>query len=333
MTNCAIASITSSSTDAEGLVSGTFSATLTGLTPGETYVYQACATVKGSGAYASEENTFWASGTKFFTLSTGAKPALDKDWLELPSALEDSRYKVLQASSGSERNYTCLYDTQHLVPIWTAYPLNSSHMGSLPRPDDWSYNPSLDSSLQPNLLKHSYSGSTYSRGHMIPNGSRNGNSTMQKQTFYVTNSAPQIQDKFNGGIWAELENAIQSLVKSKNEEVYIVTGAAFEKEGESKSVSYVSPSDDSSQKCGIPNYYYKLVLRVKYSGSTVVSACTIGFWFEHKEYSDQNAWTNYSVSVDQIEEWTGFDFFVNLPDSIENAAESATPSWSEFQSF
>ena len=333
LTNCAIASITSSSTGADGLVSGTFSATLSGLTPGETYVYQACATVKGSGAYASESNTFWASGTKFFTLSSGAKPALDKDWLELPSAMEESRYKVLQASSGSERNYTCLYDTKYMVPIWTAYPLNSSHMGSLPRPDDWSYNPSLDSSLQPNLLKHSYSGSTYSRGHMIPNGSRNGNSTMQKQTFYVTNSAPQIQNGFNGGIWAQLENAIQALVTSKDEEVYIVTGSAFQKEGESKSVSYVSPSDDSSQKCGIPNYFYKLVLRVKYSGSKVLSASTIAFWFEHKVYSDQTAWKNYTVSVDQVEEWTGFDFFVNLPDSIENAAESATPSWSEFQSF
>ena len=60
---------------------------------------------------------------------------------------------------------------------------------------------------------------------------------------------------------------------------------------------------------------------------------TIGFWFEHKEYSDQYAWTNYSVSVDQIEQWTGFDFFVNLPDSIENAAESASTTWSPFQSF
>ena len=81
LTNYAKASITSSSTGAAGLVSVSFSATLTDLTPGETYVYQACATVSGSGEYASQSNTFWASGTKFFTLSSGAEPALDKDWL------------------------------------------------------------------------------------------------------------------------------------------------------------------------------------------------------------------------------------------------------------
>ncbi|MBE6240200.1 MAG: hypothetical protein E7115_01690 [Bacteroidales bacterium] len=56
----------------------------------------------------------------------------------------------------------------------------------------------------------------------------------------------------------------------------------------------------------------------------------IGFWFEHKTYSD--SYTNYAVSVDQIESWTGFDFFVNLPDGVETAAEANT-KWSTFQSF
>jgi DNA/RNA endonuclease G (NUC1) len=41
---------------------------------------------------------------------------------------------------------------------------------------------------------------------------------------------------------------------------------------------------------------------------------------------------NYAVSVDQIEKWTGFDFFVNVPDSYEGTAE-ANGSWSTFQSF
>jgi endonuclease G len=69
---------------------------------------------------------------------------------------------------------------------------------------------------------------------------------------------------------------------------------------------------------------------VNTSGGKVTSAKAIGFWFEHKTYSD--SYTNYAVSVDKIEQWTGFDFFVNLPDSIENTAETNT-SWSSFQSF
>ena len=73
---------------------------------------------------------------------------------------------------------------------------------------------------------------------MIPNASRNGISTMQSQTFYVTNAVPQIQDNFNGGIWQNLEAALQAIGKS--EEIYIVTGVAFSKVGESKTIKYTT---------------------------------------------------------------------------------------------
>lgn len=148
---------------------------------------------------------------------------------------------------------------------------------------------------------------------------------MQLQTFYVTNSVPQIQDSFNGGIWNSLESALQS--RAKSETVYIVTGVAFEKVGESRSITYTSAKDDT-KSVPVPNYFYKVALTVTTNSSgTVTSASAVGFWFEHKTYSD--SYTNYAVSVDQIEQWTGFDFFANLPDSVEVTAEK-NASWSNF---
>lgn len=229
------------------------------------------------------------------------------------------------AESDANRNYTHLYDKDTYTSLWTAYHLNSTHMGT-GRSDDWSYSPKIDEKYQVNLTNRSYNDS-YSRGHMIPNASRNGILTMQSQTFYVTNSVPQIQDNFNGGIWQKLEAALQSIGEA--EEIYIVTGVAFNKVGESKTVKYTTAKDDTKQ-IPVPNYFYKVVLKVNKSGSSVSSAKAIGFWFEHKTYSD--SYTNYAVSVNQIEQWTGFDFFVNLPDSIEKTAETNT-SWSSFQSF
>ena len=243
----------------------------------------------------------------------------------MPTGLSGTRY-VVNTTYAGERNYTHLYDTQMMTSLWTAYPLNSSHMGSLSRPGKWYYNPDIDESCQPDVTSGSYSGS-YSRGHLCPNGSRNGNSTMQKQTFYVTNQVPQIQTRFNDGIWNQLENAIQGAAQS--EEIYVVTGVAFNKVGESKSISYATPSDNASQKIPVANYFYKVVLKVKYSGNNVSDARAIGFWFEHKTYQN-DSYVNYSVSIDQIEQWTGFDYFVNLPDSIEKSAESKEMTWSEF---
>lgn len=277
--------------------------------------------------------TTYGNTISFTTSASGGStqtPAVDEAWLELPAAA-GSQYDVVKVSYNGERNYTHLYDKDNYLSLWTAYPLNSSHMGS-GRSDDWSYNPYIDQKYQADLTSKSYAtgdnGSSYSRGHMIPNSSRNGISGMQSQTFYVTNSVPQIQDGFNGGIWNNLEQAVQSI--AEKEEIYVVTGVALNKVGENRTVYHVSPKSNASQKCAIPNYFYKVVLKVNKSGSTVTGAKAIGFWFENKAYTD--SYTNYSVSVDQVEAWTGFDFFVNLPDNLEAAAETNT-SWDTFKNF
>ena len=309
------------------VTSGNFSANLSGLNPNTTYYYRAYAVVNGTGDYALDSETFEASSYESFTTpAPPVEPAVDESWLELPGAVSDSDYVVNTYYDGSDRNYTHLYDKSTYTSLWTAYPLNSSHMGSLSRPSNWSYSPSISTSDQVNLRSSSYN-DNYSRGHMIPNASRNGNETMQLQTFYVTNSVPQIQDSFNGGIWQSLEGALQGIAKS--EEIYIVTGVAFMKVGETKTVKYTTAKDDT-KSVPVPNYFYKVVLKVNKSDSSVSSASAIGFWFEHKTYSD--SYTNYAVSVDQIEQWTGFDFFVNLPDGVESAAEG-NKSWSTFSDF
>ncbi len=237
--------------------------------------------------------------------------------------------------SGGQRNYTIAYDTNLYSTYWVAYPLNSSHMGALERPDSWTYDLSEgapDKKYQVDMTKTyttNDNNNGHSRGHLIPNASRNGNKDMQEQTFYFPNSAPQIQNGFNGGIWQQLEAALQSI--GQKEEIYIVTGTTLNKVGENKSITYTSSKSDTSKSIPVPNYFYKVVLKVEKNGSAVSSAKAIGFWFENKAHSNSN-YADYAVSVDLIEQWTGLDFFVNLPDTIESGAENNT-SWTSFQSF
>lgn len=260
----------------------------------------------------------------------GSQTVLDKDWLELASIKEDgTRYVVNTSYADGKRNYTVFYDTEMMTPLWTAYPLNSSHMGNTERPKDWSYNPDIDEKSQIKVCDGSYTAySGYSRGHMCPNASRNGNKTMQLQTFYVTNQVPQVQDSFNSGVWSALEGEVQKL--AKNEEIFVTTGVSFHKGNETPQIQYISPEKHPDQRVPIPPYFYKLVLRVKYVAASVTDASCTAFWFEHKAYESGDNFDNYRKSVDQVEEWTGFDFFVNLPDEIENVAEAKNISWSQF---
>lgn len=255
------------------------------------------------------------------------------DWLEVPAEPDMSKYPnavTVTVMDGSERNYTHFYDKSTYTTMWVAYPLEAKHMGSYSRPSNWDWNPYIDQAYQVNLCNRSYTDSdVHVRGHLIPNASRNGIQNMQIQTFYVTNSVPQVHNNFNSGIWQKLEAALQGI--GEKQLIYIVTGVAFNKEGESKSISYTTAKDDTKH-VPIPNYFYKVALKVKTnSAGEVTDASTVGFWFENKAYSG-SAYDNYTTTVDQIEEWTGFDFFVNLPDSIETAVETNS-SWSSFKNW
>ena len=238
----------------------------------------------------------------------------------------DSDNFVSYFKTDSARNYSYLFDRSMYTTLWTAYPLYRSVMGGNASAS-WKPNPYLEESEQINIWSGSYGVEDYSRGHLLPDASRDGNSEMLKQAYYATNQVPQIQNSFNGGIWSTLENAVRSEVKGDT--LYVVTGVAFKKVGGSENIKYIQPKNDTKQ-CPVPNYFYKVIMKVKRSGSTITSASTIGFWFEHKTYSD--SYSNYAVSVDQIEQWTGMDYFVNLPDAVENSAESNS-NWTTFQNF
>lgn len=252
-------------------------------------------------------------------------------WLEMPVERKDGYYanaETITIMSNGERNYSCYYDFDTYTSLWVAYQLEARHMGDCERPNSWTYNPYVSVSDQVNLCSRSYN-DDYSRGHLIPNASRNGDREMQHQTFYVTNSVPQVQDGFNGGIWMRLESALQEV--AMQEVVYIVTGVAFEKMGEEREVIYTSARNEPEKRVPVPNYFYKVALKVAYnSNGDIEDAVSVGFWFENRSY--KGGYDDYTQSVDTIEAWTGFDFFATLPDKVESVAERNS-SWSKFKGF
>lgn len=242
--------------------------------------------------------------------------------LELPAKSERANAVEMEIKCGDKLNYTALYDTERYASLWVAYEVSSDDMGDVKRPTSWSYNPQLSTSKQVNLCSRSYN-DDYSRGHLIPNASRNARREEQEQTFYVTNSVPQIQNGFNGGVWMHLESAVQHY--AEHEPLYVTTGVIFEPVGESCEIGYTTAKDDT-KPIPVPNYFYKVVLRVESNASgEIVDAEAIGFWFEHRAHSDK--YYNYAVSVDEVERLTGFDFFASLPDDVEARAERNTKNF------
>ena len=323
--------------------SGSFSMTISSLDPSSTYTFQAYVTEfdENSNSYVDK----WASNSLTFT-TTAQVTETPSGWLELPEVTgsEDFVGKLYGSGStaGTNRNYSYYYDYTHYASMWVAYPLTAAHTSGNASTSGWDYNPNITPySKQVNIVSNSYGtmygNSNYARGHQCPNASRKSNSTMNLQTYYATNQTPQLQNGFNGSIWSSLEGAVRNLTSSVDT-VYVVTGPVYRKVGGSETINQltgVSGKSANPDKLDIPNYYWKALLKVKRNNSgQITEASTIGFWFDHKEYTSSDHYydSKYVVSVNKIEEWTGLNLFCNLPDSIEESAESNT-SWTSFQSY
>lgn len=273
---------------------------------------------------------------------TVAEPVLeDPAWMELPApSLMDKSLHVVthtaQMQGRLQRNYTILYDEDLYAALWVAYPLCADHT-STGREETWGYDPHVPKLSQTNVNKGygateptaNYPNNFYARGHQIPNADRSGVPDMMAQTYYSTNMTPQIQNGFNGSIWAKLEEAVRMEIP-QGDTLYVVTGAVFEKYGTDEKVKTIVNKNDS-KTLPVPNYYWKALMKVKRAEGKVTDASTIGFWLPHGDLKG-HSYADYAVSVDQIEEWTGFNLFPSIPDVLEPSAESQI-SWISFQSF
>lgn len=277
------------------------------------------------------------------SVGTGASEKSDETitWMELPSASSvDSGRRVVTHTAMMEgrtqRNYTILYDESLYAALWVAYPLCASHT-STGREEAWGYDPHIPKDSQTSV-KTGYGASEptanypknfYARGHQIPNADRSGVPEMMAQTYYSTNMTPQLQNGFNGNIWAKLEDAVRMEIPV-GDTIYVVTGAVFEKCGVDEKIKTIQNKNDS-KTLPVPNYYWKALLKVKRVEGQVMDASAIGFWLPHDDLKG-HSYVDYAVSVDQIETWTGFDLFPSLPNAIEDSSEAET-SWLAFQRF
>ena len=250
-------------------------------------------------------------------------------WMELPAveAGDGLRFVThdMTVEGISTRNYSLLWNDACLVASWVAYPLSRWTIGTedVGRTDDWQYDPEIPQEYQPCLFKGFPSGGSYGydRGHQIPSADRQ-NRDSNRQTFYFTNMTPQ-RSGFNQGVWAGLESHVRNIAVG-TDTLYVVTGCVLDG-------STQTANDNEGKKVTVPSAYFKALLKYQKTGSTtgVGGYSAAAFYLEHRSYSQDVPDASMLYSIDELEEMTGIDFFVNLSSVIgeANAArvEAETP--------
>lgn len=237
-------------------------------------------------------------------------------WLELP-AMTNSNLGYYSHSFKMDgkiyRNYTFGWSQKDRVALWVAYPLCKLYTnGSAGRTNAWALDPLLgDLSAAP---FGGYAGD-YARGHQLPSADRQCCYDANAQTFYGTNMTPQL-NAHNEGIWSNLENKVRSIANS-SDTTYVVTGVIVSSSSKKEKDSY-------GNSVTVPDAYFKVLLRYSKS-STLGQWNAAAFYLEHRSYSGGIS-KEHSMSVDEIEKITGFDFFANLPAKVGEATAAKIES-------
>lgn len=246
-------------------------------------------------------------------------------------------------STENEENYLMEKSTYALSynnithnPNWVSWHLCADDLGDVTRSDKRSGGAGFqpDTSLPSGwyqVVTDDYTGSGYTRGHMVPSSDRTSTEDANDEVFLMTNMVPQITEN-NNTVWEGLESQEVSWVEN-GKELYIICGPYYNPE----ETNYLSSTKTSTSDIQIPSSTWRVEIILDTTSDNDLNRITtettviainvpnVSTCYSNASsngYSAKTSWKYYICTIDEIEELTGYDFFANLPDEIENALEA-----------
>ena len=226
-----------------------------------------------------------------------AVPADFDGLLEIPALTDGGR--IVRHGA-----YTSSYNTETLIPNWVAYELTAEETeGDKKREGiEFRMDPDLKGCTQ--AMREDYSGSGWTKGHLMPAADAAFDGGAMAETFYFTNICPQ-DETLNAGDWQYLEKRVRQWA-NRYGSVWVVTGPIV---GENR---YGTIGD---RDVVVPDAFYKALLIRKKNGSY----SAIAFVMDNDD--DRYYLKDCLMDINELEALTGFDFFPVLDDTIEEKVE------------
>jgi endonuclease G len=262
-----------------------------------------------------KENTTGEERTALISVTAGGKEAsLSITQLSHAAPKPSVRIELPEIKNNrwfiEHQYYAMEYDTAQKHSVWVAYVLNATYLQkNVSRTDAWGQDPLIPEEFS--SQRSDFSG--YDRGHLLPSADRVFSYEANVETFYYSNMSPQI-GAFNQNIWANLEAKVRTWAAASDcDTLYVVTGGAIN--------PGIATIRKEAGQLTVPKYYYKALLKRK--GNAFDG---IAFWMENKSYTNTSSGNRvtheYSMTIRELEQKTGINFFHNLPDAMENAVET-----------
>lgn len=223
-----------------------------------------------------------------------------------------------KVGADSVMTYCLEYNPAQWHSRWVAFRFDATTRMKRVSRKDYSIKPQYpaDPKLNPaKAIEDDASFNRYNHGHLCASADRLFSREGNDQTFYMTNMSPQ-NGNFNSSYWSVLEGLVQEKGRDNSlaDTLYVCKGGTIE--------SGQILTRVADKRIVVPKYYFMALLKVKNGAYSSIAFC-----MEHKDYGRgphaRSVMAKHAMSVDQLEEFTGIDFFHNLPDKAEIGTETS----------
>lgn len=193
------------------------------------------------------------------------------------------------------------FNSDNHTPNWVAWEL----LGSETEGSQSRYNKFWqDDEIEGCPTTNDYTRSGYDRGHLCPAADQKWSEQSMIDCFSLANMAPQ-DNALNTGAWKTLENKERVWAK-RDSAIIIVAGPIYEK-SDNKRIGQAGVR--------VPGSFYKVMIAPFLKEPR-------GIAFVYPNMSAPGNMENYVMTIRDVEKLTGYDFFFELPDELEEKIET-----------
>ena len=268
--------------------------------------------------------------------NTNRNPKGDARRLEIPRLDTKNIFNCYKTTYQGEETVTFSieYDSEKRHSKWVAYTFDNATSQKHWNRGNWDDTSWRGDPFQPDPLlpeevrigNDEHRKDRYDRGHLCASEDRVYSQDANEHTFYYSNISPQLSEFNQRGFWYDLEEKVRDWGKNQamRDTLYVVKGGTirdgefYDSRGEHGTIV---KNLNKMNGIVVPAHYFMAFVCRKSN-----SFYGIAFYLDHTDHQKGNL-SDYAITIDELEEKTGIDFFCNFPDKVEEAIENkCTPS-------
>lgn len=148
--------------------------------------------------------------------------------------------------------------------------------------------------------KRRYEGYGYDRGHLAASADFRWSEEALSESYFYSNISPQ-HPEFNRGVWADLESLLREYVIDNNVSLTIVSAPIL--------IETLPKIKQSPNGVSIPHQFIKIAY-------DATNERSIAFLMPNKKLPNPPSY--YAMSVNDLEEITGYNYFPNIDEVVES---------------